>query len=353
MNIVPSLLHFADGRVVDTQENWVKRREELLDILRREEYGYAPEKCAVTAEITERNPKCAAGSAVLETVMLSFHAPKGDHSVPMHFFVPNDGKKHPLILFINFRPEAYDMYCPTEEILDNGFALAVICYKSITSDDADFTNGLAGCFDRPTDGTGWGKISLWAYALHRAIDYLQTREEVDANNIAVAGHSRLGKTAMWCTAQDERIRFALINGSGCGGTALEQTKHADAETYEHIHEHFHYWFCENHHKYETATVSKVLDQHFALACIAPRFASVGCGKDDLWADPWSEKICCCAAAPAWEMYGLTGFDSDDSPASVGTFCHGGHIAYHLRDGVHFFSRRDWLHYMEHIKNNLA
>ncbi len=352
MNIVPALMQFADGSPVSTAADWTKRREELLDLLCREEYGYAPEKCAVTAEVTEINPKCAGGSARLESVQLTFHAPKGDHTVPMHLFIPTDGKVHPLILLINFRPDPYDMYCPTEEILDNGFCFAELCYKDITSDDADFENGLAGCFDRPTDGTGWGKISLWAYAMQGALDYLLTRPEIDKNNVAVAGHSRLGKTAMWCAAQDERIRFALINGSGCGGTALEQTKHADAETYEHIHKYFGYWFCENHHKYTTQTISSVLDQHMALACIAPRYACVGCAKDDLWADPWSEKICCTAAAPAWEVLGEKGFDGDDTQAEIGTFLHGGHIAYHLRAGIHFFSRKDWLPYMEHIKNNL-
>ena len=352
MKVVPELLQFADGKPVSTAEDWKKRREELLDLLRHEEYGYAPEKCEVSAEIADVIYKCAGGSARLDEIKLTFHGPKGDHTVPLHLFIPTDGKKHPLILFINFRPETYDMYCPTEEIIDNGFCFAQVCYKDITSDDADFTNGLAGCFDRPTDGTGWGKITLWAYALHRALDYLLTREEIDADNVAVAGHSRLGKTAMWCTAQDERIRFALINGSGCGGTALEQAKHADAETYEHIHEHFHYWFCENHHKYTTETVSEVLDQHMALACIAPRFACVGCAKDDLWADPWAEKICCTAAAPAWEICGVKGFDGDENQAEIGTFLHGGHISYHLRAGIHFFSRKDWLPYMEHIKNNL-
>lgn len=353
MSITPELLKFADGSLVTDAEGWKRRREELLDLLRREEYGYAPEKCEVRGEIVEIDPKCAGGSAHLEKVMLTFHGPKGDFEVPMHFFVPSDGKKHPLILFINFRQGPYDMYCPAEEIIDNGFCFAEICYKHVTSDDPDFTNGLAGCFERPTDGTGWGKISLWAYAMQGALDYLLTREEVDTANVAVAGHSRLGKTAMWCAAQDERIRFALINGSGCGGTALEQAKHAGAETYKYIHQHFYYWFCENHHKYETETVSEVFDQHMALACIAPRYASVGCASEDLWADPWAEKICCAAAAPAWELFGLCGFDTDDAPAEIDDFFRCGNIAYHLRAGIHFFSRRDWVYYMEHIKNNLA
>lgn len=40
-----------------------------------------------------------------------------------------------------------------------------------------------------------GKIALWAWAALRVMDYLQTREYVDLKNVAVVGHSRLGKTA--------------------------------------------------------------------------------------------------------------------------------------------------------------
>ena len=39
-----------------------------------------------------------------------------------------------------------DWYLPVEEIIDKGFAVLSFCYKDITSDDKDFTNGLAKVF---------------------------------------------------------------------------------------------------------------------------------------------------------------------------------------------------------------
>ncbi len=50
----------------------------------------------------------------------------------------------------------------------------------------------------------------------RAIDYLQTRPEVDAQKIACAGHSGGGTLALFISALDERIKCAVVNE---GGTA--------------------------------------------------------------------------------------------------------------------------------------
>ncbi len=344
----PDVLKFSDGRQV-TAENWQERRNEIIDILRREEYGYSPlppEK--VTGEVISTDKKCCAGHAELEKINISFETQKGIFTFPINFFVA-ENEKRPLIVMLNFRPEAYDRYFPAEEIIDNGFNLAVIYYQDISSDNGDFSNGIAAMYDRPA-GTGWGKISMWAFAASRAVDYLVTRDEVDAENIAVAGHSRLGKTALWCGAQDERIKYVYSNDSGCCGAAYEREKHANAEDVDFITKTFPYWFCENFHKYAKCPEKRPFDQHFLIAASAPRFVCVGSASKDDWADQYSEQLSCTAASPVWEMLGLRGFAADEKPFEVGQSSLEGCIGYHLRDGIHFFSRNDWQQLMTFIKN---
>jgi hypothetical protein len=58
------------------------------------------------------------------------------------------------------------------------------------------------------------------------------------------------------------------------------------------------------------------DQHWLMACIAPRYLAVGSAMEDAWADPASEFLGCCAASPMWEAHGLPGLvTADDIPVS--------------------------------------
>ena len=66
----------------------------------------------------------------------------------------------------------------------------------------------------------WGTISAWSWGVSRMIDYLETDESVNAKQVALFGHSRLGKTALWATAKDERIAAVFSSCSGEMGAAL-------------------------------------------------------------------------------------------------------------------------------------
>ncbi|HOB09274.1 MAG: hypothetical protein WBK74_05830 [Limnochordia bacterium] len=61
----------------------------------------------------------------------------------------------------------------------------------MTSDDHDFTNGLAGVIfggrERKVDECG--KIAMWAWAASRIMDYAETLPSLDLTKaVAVAGH---------------------------------------------------------------------------------------------------------------------------------------------------------------------
>lgn len=87
------------------------------------------------------------------------------------------------------------------------------------------------------------------------------------------------------------------------------------------------------------------DQHYLLACVAPRKLHVSSAAEDIWADPDSEFLSCVAAGTAFES---DGFLCEDRLPQVGDAFHGGSIGYDLRMGKHHFSRRDWLRLMEFL-----
>lgn len=315
-------------------------KEEALEILQREEYGFLPDKPTDISFAVEENliPRFCTGNAELHRVTASCTVRGKPFSFPFSAVLPTDGQRHPFFIHINFRDAVPDRYMPTEELIDNGFAVLSFCYKDISSDDGDFTDGLAGLLfeDGKRGPSDAGKIALWAWAAHRVMDWAQTRTDIlDLTQGVVCGHSRLGKTALLTAATDPRFAYAYSNDSGCSGAAL--ARGTRGETVRDICSVFPFWFCENYLRYVDNESQMPFDQHDLIAAIAPRRVLVGSAAEDYWADPLSEQLACLAASPAFEH----GFEGSDRPAQTGEAFLAGDIGYHLRRGRHYFSRADW------------
>ena len=321
----------------------LRSREEMLEILQREEYGYMPpEPTRLAWGITENVTRnFCAGKAKLHKVELTSYFGEKHFTFPCYASLPTDGKKHPFFVMINFRPDIPDLYLPVEEIIDSGYAVLSFCYNDVTKDNGDFTDGLAGVlFENGERGdTDPGKIAMWAWAAHRVMDFACTLDCLDHSCACVCGHSRLGKTALLAAATDTRFAFAHSNDSGCSGAAITRDK--EGERVKSICKNFPFWFCKNYYKYADRENHMPFDQHFLAAAIAPRYFYVASAEKDTWADPDSEMLTCAAASEAYERLGEVGFLCDDRLPKVGDTYHSGSIGYHLRSGTHYFSREDW------------
>ena len=332
-----------------TPDDWRARRRELIEILSREEYGFTPPAPAsVRANVVSSERVCA-GKGVQTRVELSFDTPMGEYTFPFNLVLPVSDAPAPAFVALCFRPEIPDKYLPMEEILDHGFAVASLFYKDVTADGPEL-DGIAAMY--PIDAaTGWGKLGMWAFAASRVMDYLETLDAIDHRRVCVIGHSRLGKTALWCGAQDERFSMAVSNDSGCSGAAISRNK--VGETIADITRRFPYWFCPNYWTYANREAETPFEQHMLIAAIAPRPVLVGSASEDEWADPASEFLACTAASPAWEKLGLPGFIAPDTLPAIGDCRFEGSIGYHLREGKHFFSEEDWQRLMRFVAMKLA
>ncbi len=325
-------------------------RDEMVEILQREEYGYLPAKPEkLSFEVTEEDENFCNSKAVFKKISANCVVNGKSFSFPFYSVIPN-GKGHfPVVVHLKFGSNVSDKFMPSEELAGSGFACLSFCYENVTSDDNDMTNGLAGVLyeNGERKSSEAGKIAMWAWAAQRIMDYAQTVPEIDAEKSVICGHSRLGKTALLAGATDERFAVVYSNNSGCSGAALFKDK--VGENIEAITNNFPYWFCKNFLKYRDLDNEMPFDQHYLTACIAPRRVYIASAEEDTWAGPMNEFLNCAAVSEFYEKSGVTGFVCNGELPKPPDKFHEGYVAYHIRAGGHCFDHEDWLHLLEYAK----
>lgn len=347
-------------------EEWPARRKQLLKLLEQHVYGRMPGAFPTVVEESAVDSKALDGRATRKELVIRFAKPSGEKpSMRLLLYVPNerDGPV-PAFLGLNFLgnhtvwPDpgitvnpatrkhergARQNRWPVARIIERGYALATVHYGDIDPDRHDgFENGVHPLFPMAEGGKrtdhAWGSICAWAWGLSRALDELAKDPAVDGDRVAVMGHSRLGKTALWAGACDERFRLVISNNSGCGGAALSRRRFG--ETVARINKVFPHWFCERFKTYGDNEAALPVDQHTLIACIAPRACLVSSAQEDRWADPKGEFLAVRAAEPVYRL-----LDAGELPAKEwpkpGTASLGRRLGYHIRPGRHDVTDADW------------
>jgi hypothetical protein len=233
---------------------------------------------------------------------------------------------------------------PIDLLMRAGYSVITSCYGSWTPDDPAQSrqHGVWPLLDLDAAEAPAGVVCLWAWAITRLIDAVVSLPEIDAGRIAIAGHSRLGKAALWAAANDPRVGALFLNESGCGGAALSRRNFG--ESFAHNRAGFPHWLL-SEQRAAAAGLDDV-DQHQLLALLAPRKLYVASAADDLWCDPRGEYLGLRAAAPLWGAFGQPA----DLPPAEAIFAPGrqiraGQIGWHLREGGHELTPYDWSRFL--------
>jgi len=351
----PNPLATCDGSEVTTAEAWREKvRPQTLRTFREQVYGVRPvgKPADFAAKVTREDPQALDGTATLKAVEITYSGPGGKGAIHPVIITPNAAKKPvPAFLLLNFNPpdpllpKNRSGAWPAREIIARGYAAVAFDFSEVDPDRADgFKDGVRALFTKaPRDPQAWGALSAWGWAASRILDYLETDKDIDAKHVAVIGHSRAGKAALWCGAEDERFALVISNNSGCAGAAISRTKRG--ERIANITGHFPYWFCDNYQKYAGKEDDLPVDQHQLLGLIAPRLLYVASATQDEWADPQSEFQSAVLASRVYALFGQKGLETATQPPPDHALL-GGSIGYHLRTGKHDLTLGDWQHYMD-------
>ena len=367
---LPNALVTLAGTPVDSQKAWREvRRPELLALFTTQMYGLPLVKpAAMTFEKPTIDDQAYGGKGIRKSIWVRFDGKSEGPSMEIVLYLPKQASK-PVPVFVGMhlfpkadadprpgglwqRPESDSTtQVPGERlgsyILERGYGFATLTAEDFAPDADDrYTKGVIGANlpDGQTEpGPDQGRaIAAWAWGLSRALDYLETDRQVDSTRVIAVGHSRMGKTALWAAAQDERFAIAISNNSGCGGAAL--SRRIFGETVGAINRRFPHWFCTNFRQFNEHENEIPFDQHELIGLIAPRPVYVASAEDDRWADPRGELLAAIAAQPVYRLLGRNVEGLVEAPPinrSVGDF-----IGYHLRTGKHALTDFDWVQYLD-------
>jgi hypothetical protein len=369
---LPDVLTLSNGKKVTTADEWRnRRRPEILKLLESNMYGPTPRtKVPVTYSAATVDNKALGGKAVRKQVTISFPQQPNGPKINILMYLPANAKgRVPVFVGLNFggnhtvhtdpgivlpnvwlkekQQRAQEdsrgrgaQQWQIERNLDRGYGIVTAYYGDI---EPDFNGGMPYGIRALMPGTEtWGAVGAWAWGLSRIADYLATDKDVNVDRMAVMGHSRLGKAALWAGAQDERFSIVISNNSGEGGAALSK-RHFGEDVWR-LNNNFPHWFGKAYRQYANREPEMPWDQHWLLASIAPRPLYVASAAEDLHSDPKGEFLAAFHAGPVYGLFGKKGLGTDEMPGHHQPIMND--VGYHIRTGKHDVTAYDWDRYCD-------
>ncbi len=381
---LPDVLVFANGTQVATPAQWPKRRNELLQLFTEQMYGRMPGRpVQMLFHVYNVDQHAMGGRATRQQISILFLGQNDGPRMDLLVYVPNQVKRPPVILGFNFwgnetinsdpgirisdrwiessNTPSMDLSCvknnrateacrgidqgrwPVERILDAGYALATAYRGDLDPDRRDgYDESIRSAWpELAQGGDNFSTIAAWAWAMSRALDYLQQDPLIDGRHVVAFGWSRLGKAAIWAGATDPRFAAVISNESGAGGAKLFHDVHG--ETIQRLNTVFPYWFCKNFKQYNGRDAELPFDQNEVLALIAPRPLYIASAILDENADPQSEFLGALAVTPVYRFLGSSGLPTTVWPSVDQPVL--GRVSYHVRSGTHSVTVFDWEQYL--------
>ncbi len=343
IDVLPDLLKFENGETV-TASQWKNRRRELYDAIVPHEYGGMPPNDGKTEGIILCKQKLRGGGGVeyhTYEVRTSFVG-GGEHSFVLNLWTPpdhvrNEQRAFPVILDGDGCWRYFNEGI-VKRVLERGNIAATFNRTCIAADSSDHfrDTGIYRCIP----DASFGALAAWAWGYHRCVDVLASLDFVQADQIAITGHSRGGKTVLLAGATDERIAITNPNDSGTGGSGLNRLKGPDAEVVEDFFRSKNiFWFGDGFREYRGRDEEFPYDQHFLHALVAPRGLLIDEAYEDRWANPPGSYAACRAAESVYRLL--------DVPGKIGWAVREGGHGHYLPDyealldfvDVHFHKRK--------------
>jgi len=356
--VLPDPFVSAKGEIIRSVEAWEGiKRPELLKVFADQVYGPIPmDFDDIKFENVKESQNPYPDLAILREVDISVLRKCEMHTMRLNVFLPKTGQgKYPVFLLINHRPKnpdgilQEDGFWPVKELLERGYATASFHVETVAPDDKEnFQNGVISNLypEELEKPDGMRALAAWGWGAMRAMDYFEWSDSIDEDKAVIVGHSRGGKAALWCGANDPRWKVVIPNESGCGGAALSRRRFG--ETVKRINTNFPFWFTDNFKNFNDREDALPIDQHLLVSCVAPRSIYIASAIEDQWADPKGEFLSLKLGSRVYtDIYGMK-LDFPENFINQQRTIQTGPIGYHIRDGKHDLTLYDWERFMDFV-----
>jgi hypothetical protein len=352
---LPDVLKTNNNVIVKNKTQWEKERSpEIVKLFEDNVYGQMPRDFdSLTFIVTNQDDRAMDGKATLKEITISVFRNRQSVAIRLILFVPTRSTQSAaaFVLINNRGKENTDPareiksdFWPAEMMIDSGYAIGAFHVSDLAPDNKDsFMHGVLRLYPEQLQAkNGMRAIGAWAWGASRVMDYFEQDETIDAKKVAIVGHSRGGKAALWASAQDQRFALCISNNPGNTGAALSRRKFG--ETVAVINTAFPHWFTPNYRKYNSNVNALPVDQHMLIALSAPRPLYATSASKDLWADPKGTFLSLKNAEKVYALYGIHS-KLPDNPPDINTPIINSPLAYHNREGIHNLTAYDWKHFI--------
>ncbi|WP_430623908.1 carbohydrate binding domain-containing protein [Marinimicrobium locisalis] len=296
INGLPDPFRTIDGTDITSADDWTCRRAEISAQLQRYELG---EKPAPTATVS--------GSGNGSSITVNVQDNGGSISFSANISLPNGGQP-PYPAVIGMGGSSLN----NDRLRNQGVAVITFPNNDIASQAGGNARGQGKFYDLYGGNHSAGAMAAWAWGVSRLIDALETTPSVniDADRLAVTGCSRNGKGALMAGALDERIRLAVPQESGSGGSAAwrvsdaQQANGQNVQTLSQIVTE-NVWFRESFSQFGNSATRLPFDHHEVLGLVAPRGLLVLENTDMEWLGNESTYTAAVVAREIWEALGVS------------------------------------------------
>lgn len=178
-------------------------------ILNEEIFGKLPDRpLHLSVGAASVNEQFKEGRFTLKKLQMKLEFANGITTLHFTAVIPKTSIPCPAVIILTDKASAEDAIAWA----NNGYAAFILDCKDISANNDNFKDGISA-YISPTrrKKSSAGKIAVWTWAAIRMLEYAEAFEDIDKDNVSIAGNGILGLSAILGKEVTDKFRFVFVD----------------------------------------------------------------------------------------------------------------------------------------------